>query len=339
MKRALRLTIAGFVLAALATSVAQTPPAITQDPTNLSVSLGATATFRASNIGTSPFSYQWYYTNASTTFALDGEANPSALTNVLNLTNVRSSDAGGYYLVVTNDWGSATSRVAALTVDPTFTKITTGSIVNDLPAGRLSNDGLWFDSDNDGFLDLYVFNQEANGAATAVNFLYHNNGNPNAWLKVRLIGTASNRDAVGAKVRIQATYAGQLRWQRRDITGGDSFSGNQLYAHFGLGDATNVDVLRIEWPSGMVREFHDLAVKQFLTVTEPARLAMVQPGQLHIQCWTGMAYRIESSPDLSAWTPLATVTNLNVTWWRSVDGPERPWSESTLLSGGGTMKF
>jgi hypothetical protein len=185
--------------------------------------------------------------------------------------------------------------------------------VNDLPPGRLSNDGLWFDYDNDGFLDLYVFNQEANGAATAVNFLYRNNGNTNAWLKVRLIGTASNRDAVGAKVRVRATYVGQVRWQRRDITGGDSFNGNQLYAHFGLGDATNVDVLRIEWTSGIVQEIHNVAAGQFLTVTEPARLVMAQAGQLHLQCWKGMAYRIESSSDLSAWTPLATVTNLNVT--------------------------
>jgi hypothetical protein len=125
-------------------------------------------------------------------------------------------------------------------------------------------------------------------------------------------------------VRVQATYGGQSRWQRRDITGGDSFNGNQLYAHFGLGNATNVDVLRIEWPSGMVQELHDVAVRQFLTVTEPARLAMAQPGQLHIQCWKSMAFRLVSSPDLETWTPLATVTNSNVTGgvqWTDPSGP------------------
>jgi hypothetical protein len=56
--------------------------------------------------------------------------------------------------------------------------------------------------------------------------------------------------------------------------GGDVFNGGQLYAHFGLSDATNVDVLRIEWPSGIVQEIHDVAVRQTLTVTEPAKLSM-----------------------------------------------------------------
>ena len=142
------------------------------------------------------------------------------------------------------------------------------------------------------------------------NFLYHNNANPNAWLKVKAVGTVSNRDGVGARVRVKATYAGQARWQRRDISGGDSFNGNHLIAHFGLGDATNVETLRIEWPSGVVQELTNVAVKQCLIVTEPAKLSMPKPGDLHIQCWKGMTYRIEGSSDLLAWNPLATVTNL-----------------------------
>ncbi len=79
-----------------------------------------------------------------------------------------------------------------------------------------------------------------------------------------------------------------------------------------LGDATNVDVLRIEWPSGIVQELKKLPVKQSLTVTEPAKLSMPHAGELHIQCWKGMAYWVESSPDLGTWTPLALVTNLNL---------------------------
>jgi hypothetical protein len=83
-----------------------------------------------------------------------------------------------------------------------------------------------------------------------------------------------------------------------------------LIAHFGLRDATNVDVLRIEWPSGIVQEFANVPVKQCLTVTEPAKLSMPSPGEMYIQCWKGMAYRVEGSPDLATWTPLTTVTNL-----------------------------
>src|SRR5438445_12757146 len=55
----------------------------------------------------------------------------------------------------------------------------------------------------------------------------------------------------------------------RHISNGDGYSGNSLDAHFGLGDATNIDNVRIEWPSGIVQEMHNVAPKQFLPVTEP----------------------------------------------------------------------
>ncbi len=129
--------------------------------------------------------------------------------------------------------------------DGTFTRITTGSIVNELPPlGAGSYAGLWFDYDNDGFLDLYVINGDDASSIPTANQLYHNNGNSNAWLRVKPVGTVSNRDGIGAKVRVQAIYAGQLRWQRRDIIGGDEDNGNHLTADFGLGNATVVSKLR-----------------------------------------------------------------------------------------------
>ena len=145
--------------------------------------------------------------------------------------------------------------------DGTFTKVTSGSIVND---GGNSAGGAWGDYDNDGFLDLFVPNWQG----SRPNFLYRNNGNSNAWLKVRCVGTVSNRDAIGAKVRLKATFRGAERWQLREISGGIGF-GQTPYANFGLGDATNVQVVRIEWPSGLVEELTDIAVRQFISVTEP----------------------------------------------------------------------
>src|SRR5439155_15201986 len=145
--------------------------------------------------------------------------------------------------------------------DGTFTKVTAGSIVND---GGNSAGGAWGDYDNDGFLDLFVPNWQG----SRPNFLYRNNGNSNAWLKVRCIGTVSNRDAIGAKVRLKATFRGAERWQLREISGGIGF-GQTPYANFGLGDATNAQVVRIEWPSGLVEELTDIAVRQFISVTEP----------------------------------------------------------------------
>ena len=86
-----------------------------------------------------------------------------------------------------------------------------------------------------------------------------------------------------------------------------------LVAHFGLGDATNVDVLRIEWPSGIVQELQEVAPNQILTVTEPARLQVFGAGAFRVQSWKGMAFEVQASTDLKQWSPVTTVTNLTGT--------------------------
>jgi enediyne biosynthesis protein E4 len=183
--------------------------------------------------------------------------------------------------------------------DGTFTKITTGSLVS--YSGPRSGGAAWADYDNDGFLDLVVANRGGEN-----EFLYRNNGNGNRWLKLKLVGTVSNRSAIGAKVRLQASIRGELRWQRRDIS---SDNGAPLDAHFGLGDATAASLLRIEWPSGIVQELRDVAANQFLTIAEPARIAAAGRGQLQIHCWRGQQFAIEHSRNLSLWTELGIVTN------------------------------
>jgi hypothetical protein len=98
---------------------------------------------------------------------------------------------------------------------------------------------------------------------------------------VKLVGTVSNRSAIGAKVRVNAFYRGESRWQLRDISGGDSENNQQsLNAEFGLADATIIDTVRIEWPSGIVQELRDVAPRQFLTVTEPATPVVPQNGNV-----------------------------------------------------------
>src|SRR6266704_741392 len=77
--------------------------------------------------------------------------------------------------------------------------------------------------------------------------LLHNGGPARHWIEVRLVGVASNRDAVGARLRLH-TAAG---WQTREVHAGSAYlSGQSLVQHFGLGDATRVDALDIAWPSG-----------------------------------------------------------------------------------------
>ncbi len=194
--------------------------------------------------------------------------------------------------------------------DGTFTRITNGSPVVNVCDSMGAH---WVDYDRDGFLDLFV---NAHGVANGYmpNLLYRNNGNSNNWLCVACVGTSSPRDGTGAKVRALATIRGKPMWQLRLInSGGTCWGGQSFVAHFGLGDATNVDVLRIEWTSGTVQELRNVSAKQHLTVAEPAKLSMPSLGELHIQCWKGMAYEIQASPDLLTWTPLATVTNLSLT--------------------------
>jgi hypothetical protein len=194
--------------------------------------------------------------------------------------------------------------------DGTFEQITTESIVSERP---LNNAGTyqvaWFDYNSDGCLDLYVMNGDDNDSIQTANQLFRNNGNANAWLTVRLIGTVSNRDGVGAKVRVLVTYAGQARWQRRDISGGALSNGNHRHAHFGLGNATNVTTLRIEWPSGTVQELQNVPAKQILTVMEPATLVPLGPTAFQIRCWKRMRFEVEKSHNLQDWDSLGVVTN------------------------------
>ena len=105
---------------------------------------------------------------------------------------------------------------------------------------------------------------------------------------------------------------------REVISGSGYGSPNQIEPHFGLGDATNIDTVRIEWPSGIVQEMHDVAVKHFLTVIEPPRLrAELTNGgpQLSLKGGRNFQYRIETSESLTNWTSLSTltITNLNGT--------------------------
>jgi hypothetical protein len=206
--------------------------------------------------------------------------------------------------------------------DGTFTSVDVGSPIHDNIDYNRWGIG-WGDYDNDGFLDLTVACVNADSQNGVRNLLFHNNGNSNHWLKVKLTGTASNRSAIGAKVRVQASIRGKEMWQMREISGNTSWSGGTagLLAHFGLGGATNVAVVRIEWPSGLVQELHDVAANQSLKITEhqagvtnaPSLTASRSDGgaiQLTLTGQTNLLYVIEASTNLVQWTKIAVRANL-----------------------------
>jgi len=126
----------------------------------------------------------------------------------------------------------------------------------------------WADYDNDGFMDVFV-GRDAPPTFSDAGALFRNLGNSNHWLKVRCIGTNSNRSAIGAKVRVMARIGGVEVWQLREITAQNGYAGHDAQiAHFGLGDATMVDVIRIEWPLGRFEEISHWPANRLLTVQE-----------------------------------------------------------------------
>ncbi len=122
------------------------------------------------------------------------------------------------------------------------------------------------DYDRDGDLDIYI---ARNGFE---NFLFENNGNENHWIMLSCVGRASNRSAIGSRVWAKAAIdGGESIWQMREIASQTGhFGQNSLEVEFGLGVATTVDSIRIEWPSGAEQVLTNLAADQFLTVYELA---------------------------------------------------------------------
>ena len=115
------------------------------------------------------------------------------------------------------------------------------------------------DFDNDGFVDILVAN---NGDPP---LLLHNSGDGNHFINFKLVGTKSNRDAMGARIRIVSGGVSQIR----EIEGGGSYlSQSDLRANFGLGKATSVESLEIKWPSGLTQTFHNVPADRFYLVEE-----------------------------------------------------------------------
>jgi len=149
-----------------------------------------------------------------------------------------------------------------------FTRITDGAIVND--GGNSQGTG-WADFDNDGTLDLFVANNNEN------NFLYKTTKSRNHWLNIRLEGRTSNRSGIGARVTVMAVIDGFYVEQMREISTQTGYlSQNSLNAEFGLGDATIVDSIQVEWPLGAVNRYDNVPISQFLTLVENNR-----PGIAH----------------------------------------------------------
>ncbi len=120
------------------------------------------------------------------------------------------------------------------------------------------------DYDNDGFQDLFVAVSDWNGDG-GHPLLVHNLGNDNGAVTIRLQGTTSNRDAVGARVEVTVDGMTQLQ----EIYAGSSFlSMDSQWLTFGLGGQSGTEQISVRWPSGLVEGFPNAAAGETVTLVE-----------------------------------------------------------------------
>ena len=116
------------------------------------------------------------------------------------------------------------------------------------------------DYDNDGDTDIFIVNNNHRAS-----LLRNDGGNRHHWLMVKTVGTKSNRDGTGARVKVVAGILSQVA----EVRSGSSYlSHNDARLLFGLGNHAQVDLIEIKWPSGIVEAFKNVAANQLLTLTE-----------------------------------------------------------------------
>lgn len=124
------------------------------------------------------------------------------------------------------------------------------------------------DVDRDGDLDIVLNHNPGDSGirerGKAV-VLRNEIGAKRHWLALDLVGTRSNRDAVGAEVRLRA---GDLQVMRQVEAGSGYASQNSFRLHFGLGERTQIDEMTVRWPSGLEERFTDLPADRWLRLTE-----------------------------------------------------------------------
>ncbi len=127
------------------------------------------------------------------------------------------------------------------------------------------------DLNNDGFEDLVI---------TSLNerprILINSGDNGNHWLTLKLIGQYSNRDAIGAKVKL-TTGSGRTLYEHVAVSVG-FMSSSDKRVHFGLGSETRIRSLEIHWPRGAVQQVTNVLADRFLAIEEPADLYRKKKG-------------------------------------------------------------
>jgi hypothetical protein len=143
--------------------------------------------------------------------------------------------------------------------DGIYTEVsaTSGAYFSRALVGRATAGG---DYDNDGDTDIFIVNSNQKAI-----LLRNEGGNRNNWIRIKLVGTRSNRDGIGAKVSVTADGDTQIA----EVKSGSSYaSGSDKRLLFGLGQRTKVDRIEIRWPGGIIQQVRDISCNQTITITE-----------------------------------------------------------------------
>ncbi len=123
------------------------------------------------------------------------------------------------------------------------------------------------DFDNDGDIDVLIMNMNEPPSLLRNDLISSKSRAANNWLKLKLVGTKSNRSAIGARVVLKT----QTGIATQEVTSQSSYySHNDLRLHFGLGVNKQADQIEIRWPNGEKETIKDIAANQIVTIKEGA---------------------------------------------------------------------
>ena len=147
-----------------------------------------------------------------------------------------------------------------------FEDVTSAAGVGHLQKGH----GIAFaDLDHDGDQDIFAQMGGALRGDKYYNALFRNPGSGNHWLTIQLVGTQTNRAAIGARIRLEVEEQGESRSIFKHVNSGGSFGSNPLRQTIGVGSATRIKRLEIYWPtSDTTQVFEDVEVDKFIRIKE-----------------------------------------------------------------------
>ncbi len=164
----------------------------------------------------------------------------------------------------------------------------TSSMGTAFASPKVARGAAYADINNDGALDILL---TTNGGPA---YLFRNEGGTNHSLRIKLVGTKSNRDGIGTVVRV--TSGKDHQWQMLH-SGSSYLSQSELVLTFGLGGAAKADSVELQWPSGQIDKLSNLAAGQTVTVQEGKGVVGARP------------YGSSGLPkvQISAWYPFAAL--------------------------------